>query len=748
MYDYRISIGTAPRRAFTILELMIAAAATLLIMAALTRAFALIGNRINNSRAEVALSGDARDVNFRLRSELAASTASTDPSRPNDGTGYLMYYEGPHTQAMTSTIYGFGPAGQLQTTENQADGYLPLSRWGDNDDFLAFTARAREGSAFRGIVPRGVLEAKRVVQVESAGDTYAMPSSYDPSEPVVIESEYAEIVYWVAPRIDGGTPYAADNGDNSDGMNESGMPNYIDADTNGLPNGTSNTLSDGYPDQLVLYRRVLLVRPDLNLAENDIPSSRVGTISTNAADQEVLCYLDSNGKINSANGLVSPGVWSFEISSDAPNWLVGMANVQQEMDLSVARDFVLASGNGVSTGVPASVYSANNLEQLRDPHRRFGHVMMPGGLSIHGSAPIGTGAGCSMPLLALSPPTRFLAAAAAGTSPVTTLLTGSSTVSSISDKFTMVGYLRPEFVLQGERAGEDIIASNVVTFDVQAYDATAPVFVAVGSDNEPGRPGVDDDLNGMTDDVSELGAALSDDRMVNPNDPYAYFAVRDTSVARPVSQGTFVDLGYFFQSGGNIRSRADWNGSSTPPGGYLWHEYGALCSSPFSGLSYTAPAGPPNGLAAPGAFVIWPGLRRSGKCLLRSGGQYFVQPTYDSWTSGYENDGLNQVTYDPTPAPGRPTPPEADFNGMDCGTTYWVFNPPTNGDSPFPAPPVPPGDFTDPMTTVDVFKNGTQVTDTAPPIQKPLAAIKVTFENYDTATRQISTTEVIHDFLK
>ncbi len=146
--------GIRCRAGFTILELLIATAATLVIMGALTRAFGLVGNSIRDSRAEVQLSAQSRDLMFTLRSELGQLTASMDPSDPESGSGYFVYYEGPTTDSTTTTFYGSGP------TFVQA-GYFPLSRWGDTDDLLAFTVKAPQESPFTGTVPWGVLEAAR-----------------------------------------------------------------------------------------------------------------------------------------------------------------------------------------------------------------------------------------------------------------------------------------------------------------------------------------------------------------------------------------------------------------------------------------------------------------------------------------------------------------------------------------------------------------------------------------------------------
>lgn len=59
----------------------------------------------------------------------------------------------------------------------------------------------------------------------------------------------------------------------------------------------------------------------------------------------------------------------------------------------------------------------------------------------------------------------------------------------------------------GSRQGEDILLTNVQSFDVKVWDAAA----SVGADNAPGVAGINDNGIGGVDDVSELGWPGSDD---------------------------------------------------------------------------------------------------------------------------------------------------------------------------------------------------------------------------------------------
>jgi len=83
----------------------------------------------------------------------------------------------------------------------------------------------------------------------------------------------------------------------------------------------------------------------------------------------------------------------------------------------------------------------------------------------------------------------------------------------------------------GARFGEDVILNNVIGFDVKAWDPGAPVLRAV---NDNGTP------TDLTDDtlVSPVAAVL-------PGDPGYALALAHLSDYLPVAYGAYVDLGYY-----------------------------------------------------------------------------------------------------------------------------------------------------------------------------------------------------------
>lgn len=367
--------------------MMVAMAITLLMMVAVARAFAFVGERVRDSRGSLTLSSDLRDIVTRLNDELRRCTVSLDPVDGADPepNGYVLYYEGPCTDA-TSTLFGRYNSGIVDGSTIAED-----NRYGDIDDYLAFTAIAPPGSWFTGKVPAFVLD----------------PIVTD-STPVVIRSRYAEIVYFTNPErtAAGGA--------------------VVDADGNNLP------------DRLLLYRRVLLIRPDLNL-------------STSGA---VL-------------GL-TPGT----------HWQTGMAGVHQLCDLSVRRSL---NPNGTPNLSASSTVVANSLSDLAQPHNRFGHVRMPWGPPPLLNPGLVEAEDTSMPILALEMPIDLIVNSTdgteAGSPPSYRPPYSGTTAQPVVTPSDWAGYLRREFVLSGIRSGEDVIANNCRALDVQIFDPNAAFYL-------------------------------------------------------------------------------------------------------------------------------------------------------------------------------------------------------------------------------------------------------------------------------
>ncbi|QDT09471.1 PulJ/GspJ family protein [Planctomycetes bacterium K23_9] len=574
--------------AFTLVEMLVAMAITMLMMAALARAFGFVGEAVKDSRADVEMSGRLVDINARLADELKRCTVSLQPAvETDDPLGYFLYSEGPVTD-VTSSVFRATP---------DADGNLIDARYGDFDDYLAFTAVAKGNSWFTGKVPRFLLDMKKVdllpvnQDASTTNDVAYDPTQFPglPLDPIVIESKYAELVYFASPE------YVVSS--------LSTAPVFVDDDNNLLP------------DRLNLHRRVLLIRPDLVLTS---PTDAVGTegalavypVVTGATALRWMRADDwpiGNTTVHTTN--LAP-------ATDPAAWQYGMAGVHQQCDLSLRRRFD-------ATGQHLPTVAANSLSDLSKPHNRFGHIRVPSA-AIGGSGSAIT----SMPILALGGPPAVLGAATTGSDQVPPPLgpvipTGES---SVLTPYQFSGFIRPEFVLGtnvahrevagdawgSERLGEDLLTNNALAFDVQIYDPQVTQF------------------------------STSNGLVVGPNDSGYRQAVLEkiaavTSGSTPVretSQGGFVDLAYPILAGGSLRGwrprLADSQATATTLAVGTTNNY---LNTPFSGVSQSSTS----------AYILSDALQRSGRLISDASGNIrLFQPAFDTYTTAYEVDGMLQ----------------------------------------------------------------------------------------------------------
>jgi prepilin-type N-terminal cleavage/methylation domain-containing protein len=95
------------RRGMTLVEMLVAMTATLLLMAAVAQAFAVFGSAITGSRGVLDLDARMRSAAGRLRSDLAGITVRPlPPITPESAQGYLEIIEGPvsDVEDVTNTV--------------------------------------------------------------------------------------------------------------------------------------------------------------------------------------------------------------------------------------------------------------------------------------------------------------------------------------------------------------------------------------------------------------------------------------------------------------------------------------------------------------------------------------------------------------------------------------------------------------------------------------------------------------------
>lgn len=837
---------TGKRHGFTILEVLIALAAALLMMLGLARAYKLLGDKITERQSEMDLSLRLRDVAIRLRDELRRATCDMrPPARVEGAEGYLVYYEGPFTDS--TTLLGSVPHPTPSTIT-----YFPDSRVGDIDDFLAFTTRAQEGAPFLGFIPRGVLDAKRFMDGQmTTAEINLYDTSLNPQAPthatelVPFYSEVAEVAYWLSPEwvrnTDGSLVYDQSVPDGAG--NYTLHPVYLDRN------------EDLLPDKMNLHRRTLLVRPDLNVTPAEMNIANGGGIPTPTPPEwnvpTVPFLLPQNGgpdvaPISNLNGTMpalfpqgtfvqAPGLWENASATNeqltaSPHWMTGIARLQQIMDLSLSRvtdSWSVPETNAANFGtygMPTAILKANSLADLTRPENRFAHVRIPHRI-ISGSP------GSSMPQIALSPPHPYLIAresspadmidpsdplAAGATCPTTFphqadavigAAPGATRYLSRYGRFTMKAFVRPEYNLADRvsdfgaggtgiasvnRGGSDVIAKDVVGFDVQVYDPNAPRFVWVGNDGLPGVANFDDDgdhnppTNPALDELDELGWPDTDDELVTVNNPRlnevfinnGNRTVGDWNDLTPrlpffqVDSGDFVDLGYARLAGGPMGGLIQFDESGNVISPAINTARSREFLSNFSGFAAdteTVIEGLGTGPAYRSTFpVSW---EASGRLIVRTNSgsglvSSFFQPVYDTWTNSYDTDAFDQEGggFGSTVVPNyaveiagvtTTTPPFIERRSSQFTTANnspAVTSAPRNSVirrwTSFSTSFGNTGQFSDQSAgnQQTVNQGSTTVIPVSPPVPEPLRAIKISIRLNDLSAETIRQQTVIQEF--
>lgn len=305
--------STPSRRGFTLVEVLVATAVTLLMMVSLAKVFKLVGDSMKQGRAALELNSRLRNVAHRIQLDLSNITVTPKPgSDALTGSGYLKIYDGPLTD------YSYG---MISSTFN---------RFGDVDDILMFTARAGD-DWFVGKVPLFVLQG---LPPSSAGTGNL--------EMVTVTAQHAEIAVFAEPMV------TNESNPNRDAAYLRMNPSENYAKLTDPANGTLTDLPASYR----LHYRTLLIRPDLNLPTGVLPSGIVGTSAWLIARQSDARFTTPSG--TSTIALPSP--------------TCDMAGPHQQCDLSIRR---------VDPFSVTSAVTANSLEDLANPANRFAHVQIP-----------------------------------------------------------------------------------------------------------------------------------------------------------------------------------------------------------------------------------------------------------------------------------------------------------------------------------------------------------------------------------
>jgi prepilin-type N-terminal cleavage/methylation domain-containing protein len=187
--------GPAPRSGLTLIEMLVALAVTLVMMAAVVNLFANISGSIRNRRAVIEVTGQLRQVRQQLALDLAGATCSGNTwQRPEYDPGYIEIIEGEWSDAYPSVLVdgdtdngeidyktslvpsGGDPTIDLSATNPQLTPRAPElgdvtngRALGDWDDILALTVRS-EAEPFRAMVGPTMVESVYAEVVWYAGE--------------------------------------------------------------------------------------------------------------------------------------------------------------------------------------------------------------------------------------------------------------------------------------------------------------------------------------------------------------------------------------------------------------------------------------------------------------------------------------------------------------------------------------------------------------------------------------------------
>ena len=229
----------------TLIEIMIAAAIALILILAVIRIYVQSAEIIADGRAEIELAGQIRRVGHQLREDLNRATIATRPW-PGEG-GYVEIFEGPNWDGTNINP----PMQPADTLLDPMDPYPPQTDdvRGDIDDMLMFTAYSPD-RPFVG----------RFVQKDGMGIVVQVHT---------IESPLAEIVWWAR-------------------LNNVPKPLPMPP-----PPLVDYNKWDPRNEDYSLYRRVLLIRPDLAL--NGWSSSTPAEINDFYTNNDISARLSGGG---------------------------------------------------------------------------------------------------------------------------------------------------------------------------------------------------------------------------------------------------------------------------------------------------------------------------------------------------------------------------------------------------------------------------------------------------------------------
>ncbi|MBN2024100.1 MAG: prepilin-type N-terminal cleavage/methylation domain-containing protein [Pirellulales bacterium] len=482
------------RQGYTLVEMLVTLALLLGLMVLVTQIFSAVNRSITGARSTLEMTDRLRAAVSRLRLDLAGATADLTslPGRPAEGKGYFEYIEGPIgpvyslTDVDDPSLPGFFPTSLRRSVARQTDQavtgagdpYLPDNSAADSDDILLLTVRSRgepfTGKTFVKMTPR---KGPGNGEYEDAPG-FTPPGVSDPTFDLerAAQSPVAEVVWFVR--------------------------------------GTT------------LYRRVLLVLPDHDVDRRtpDVVEPLLGTgLYYTAADPPIARFYgdyfdkeygdpDHRAKAFHNNYDLSA---RLEYNPAAPNdwtqwrWVPNTLGDLTMRENRFAHQPAMRPPATLLT-VPFERHFPFNphMEILNDGTQDWSDWRFLRLPTLGECSHADWVAGWSLPYLELSPDTTFLdqdGSVPSGPnfrydplfkplpfSAVDVALFAAGAVSGALDPAT--GNITttpgpPPGPLAGPRASEDVVLTNVIGFNVTAWDPEAPILASPTTALAPGDPG-------------------------------------------------------------------------------------------------------------------------------------------------------------------------------------------------------------------------------------------------------------------